>query len=59
VTGEIFPLKIRAKAMSLSMASIWLWNFVISFASESASRLPVRVLAHPHPILQFDSTLHG
>jgi len=34
VTGEIFPLKIRAKAMSLSVASKWLWNFAIAYASE-------------------------
>lgn len=25
VTGEIFPLAIRAKAMSMSTASNWLW----------------------------------
>jgi sugar porter (SP) family MFS transporter len=34
VTGEIFPLKIRAKAMSLSVASNWLWNFAIAYSSE-------------------------
>jgi SP family sugar:H+ symporter-like MFS transporter len=33
VTGEIFPLKIRAKAMSLSVASNWLWNFAIGYSS--------------------------
>src|SRR6266702_3334507 len=33
VTGEIFPLKIRAKAMSRSVASNWLWNFGIAYAS--------------------------
>ena len=33
VTGEIFPLKIRAKAMSLSVASNWLWNFAIAYCS--------------------------
>jgi SP family sugar:H+ symporter-like MFS transporter len=32
VTGEIFPLNIRAKAMSLSTASNWLWNFGIGYA---------------------------
>ena len=32
VTGEIFPLNIRAKAMSLSIASNWLWNFGIGYA---------------------------
>ena len=34
VCGEIFPLEIRAKAMSLSVASNWLWNFGIGYASE-------------------------
>jgi hypothetical protein len=33
VTAEIFPLAIRAKAMSLSTASNWLWNFGISYAT--------------------------
>jgi MFS transporter, SP family, sugar:H+ symporter len=35
ITGEIFPLKVRAKAMSLSTASNWLWNWAIAYASES------------------------
>ncbi|TDL17521.1 MFS monosaccharide transporter [Rickenella mellea] len=26
ITGEIFPLNVRAKAMSMSTASNWLWN---------------------------------
>ena len=34
VTGEIFPLQIRAKAMSLSVASNWLWNWAIAYSSE-------------------------
>jgi len=33
VTGEIFPLAVRAKAMSLSTASNWLWNWAIGFAT--------------------------
>lgn len=33
VTGEIFPLNIRAKGMSLSTASNWLWNFGIGYAT--------------------------
>jgi SP family sugar:H+ symporter-like MFS transporter len=33
VTGEIFPLAIRGKAMSLSVASNWLWNFAIGYAT--------------------------
>jgi SP family sugar:H+ symporter-like MFS transporter len=42
ITGEIFPLKIRAKAMSLSVASNWLWNFGITYASTTFC--PVMVL---------------
>jgi len=38
ITGEIFPLKIRAKAISLSTASNWLWNWAIAYSSESSSR---------------------
>jgi len=33
VTGEIFPLAIRAKGMSLSVASNWLWNFAIGYST--------------------------
>lgn len=33
VCGEIFPLGIRAKAMSMSTASNWLWNFGIGYAT--------------------------
>ncbi len=33
VTGEIYPLSVRAKAMSMSTASNWLWNTAIGFAS--------------------------
>jgi len=33
ITGEIFPLSIRAKGMSLSVASNWLWNFGIGYAT--------------------------
>ncbi|GAA95166.1 uncharacterized protein L969DRAFT_53148 [Mixia osmundae IAM 14324] len=33
VCGEIFPLAIRAKAMSMSTASNWLWNFGIGYAT--------------------------
>lgn len=38
VTGEIFPLNVRAKAMSMSVASNWLWNFGIGYASMSPLR---------------------
>jgi SP family sugar:H+ symporter-like MFS transporter len=33
VTSEIYPLAIRAKAMSMSTASNWLWNFGIGYAT--------------------------
>ncbi|KAF9259071.1 AmMst-1 [Marasmius fiardii PR-910] len=33
ITGELFPLQIRAKAMSMSTASNWLWNFGITYAT--------------------------
>lgn len=33
ITGEIFPLGIRAKSMSLAVASNWLWNFGIGYAT--------------------------
>ena len=33
ITGEVFPLNVRAKAMSLSIASNWLWNFGIGYAT--------------------------
>ncbi|KAI5123527.1 hypothetical protein M0805_006687 [Coniferiporia weirii] len=33
VVGEIFPLNVRAKGISLSAASNWLWNFGISYAT--------------------------
>ncbi|KNZ72669.1 putative glucose transporter rco-3 [Termitomyces sp. J132] len=33
LTGELSPLNIRAKAMSLAVASNWLWNFGIGYAT--------------------------
>jgi len=33
VIGEIFPLQVRAKAMSMASASNWLWNFGIGYAT--------------------------
>ncbi|KAE9392274.1 MFS monosaccharide transporter [Gymnopus androsaceus JB14] len=33
IIGEIFPLNVRAKAMAMSSASNWLWNFGIGFAT--------------------------
>jgi SP family sugar:H+ symporter-like MFS transporter len=33
VTGEIFPLKVRAKSFSMTIASNWLLNFAIGYAT--------------------------
>ncbi|KAJ7064734.1 monosaccharide importer [Mycena amicta] len=33
VSGEIFSLNLRAKSMSLAVASNWLWNFGIGYAT--------------------------
>ena len=33
VTGEIFPLKNRAKALSMTTASNWLLNWALGFAT--------------------------
>lgn len=33
VVSEIFPQRIRSKAMSLATGAMWLWNFVISFCT--------------------------
>ncbi|KAB8342900.1 hypothetical protein FH972_022497 [Carpinus fangiana] len=33
VTGEIFPLKVRAKCLSMTTASNWLLNFAIAYAT--------------------------
>lgn len=31
ITGEIYPSRYRAKAMGFSVASNWIWNFLLSF----------------------------
>lgn len=31
IAGELYPSRYRAKAMALSTASNWLWNFLLSF----------------------------
>ncbi|KAF8429799.1 general substrate transporter [Tirmania nivea] len=33
VTGELFPLRVRAKALSITTATNWLLNFAIGFAT--------------------------
>ncbi|KAF8471318.1 general substrate transporter [Kalaharituber pfeilii] len=33
VTGELFPLKVRAKALSITTATNWLLNFAIGYAT--------------------------
>lgn len=33
VTGEIFPLKLRAKALSMTTATNWLLNFAIAYST--------------------------
>jgi MFS transporter, SP family, sugar:H+ symporter len=33
VTGEIFPLKVRAKALSMTTATNWLFNWAISYST--------------------------
>ncbi len=55
VTGEIFPLQIRAKAMSLSVASNWLWNWAIAYTSEY---FPYSGACSRHSYL-FCSAVHG
>jgi SP family sugar:H+ symporter-like MFS transporter len=56
VIGEIYPLKVRAKAMSLSTASVWIWNFGIAYASES---FLFRRCTFVHALIQNFSALHG
>lgn len=33
VVGEIFPLKTRAKSIAISLASNWIWNWGIAYAT--------------------------
>jgi MFS transporter, SP family, sugar:H+ symporter len=56
VTGEIFPLQIRAKAMSLSVASNWLWNWAIAYSSKYLAL--VRCIFGPI-LIYFGSAVHG
>ena len=34
VTGELFPLKVRAKALSMTTATNWLLNFALAYAMQ-------------------------
>ncbi|CCH40942.1 High-affinity glucose transporter [Wickerhamomyces ciferrii] len=50
VCGEIFPLRTRAKSVAMSVASNWLWNFAIAYATpylvddvDGSARLGVKV----------------
>lgn len=33
VTGEIFPLKVRAKSLSMTTATNWLFNWALAFST--------------------------
>jgi hypothetical protein len=33
VTGELFPLKVRAKCLSMTTATNWLLNFAIAYST--------------------------
>jgi len=33
VTGELYPLRIRARSIALATASNWIWNFAIGYAT--------------------------
>ena len=40
-TGEIYPTRYRAGCMGMSIASNWIWNFLISFSNMDTSLPPV------------------
>jgi hypothetical protein len=42
ICGELYPTRYRAKAMALSTASNWFWNFMLAFFTPCQS---------PHPSL--------
>ena len=48
VTGELFPLKVRARALSITTATNWLFNFAIAYSTpylvnEDAANLQAKV----------------
>jgi MFS transporter, SP family, sugar:H+ symporter len=48
VTGEMFPLKVRARALSITTATNWLFNFAIAYSTpylvnEDAANLQAKV----------------
>jgi MFS transporter, SP family, sugar:H+ symporter len=48
VTGEMFPLKVRARALSMTTATNWLFNFAIAYSTpylvdEKAANLQAKV----------------
>ncbi|KAF7503027.1 hypothetical protein GJ744_004703 [Endocarpon pusillum] len=48
VTGELFPLKVRARALSMTTATNWLFNFAIAYSTpylvnEDAANLQAKV----------------
>ena len=44
VTSEIYPLKVRAKSMSVSTASNWLLNFGIAYGTPASTALSLRIV---------------
>ena len=51
VTGELFPLKVRAKCLSMTTASNWLLNWAIAYSTpylvdEAHANLQSKVLLH-------------
>ena len=49
--AEIFPSKIRAKAVSLATSSNWFWNMILAFAVPPLRKLPK--LQHSDVLITF------
>ena len=41
MTGELFPLKVRAKALSMTTATNWLLNFAIAYSTRTFHTNPL------------------